>query len=191
MSAPIIAGKISGKGVPHIFFFFLGPHLQHLEVPRLGMNWSYSCWPTHSHSNARSKHIRDLHHSSPQCQILNTLSEAREQILLDPLSHDGSSTPLYLLLHPKTGYGSIATWCKCSALPAEAAWKKIHHLLKRQDFILNEEPAIPLPYHFIATLLRFQEHRTEGNLYSINCIVWRGAGIKMQEQDKRYVLLKQ
>ena len=27
-------------------FFFLGPHPQHLEVPRLGVNQSYSCWPT-------------------------------------------------------------------------------------------------------------------------------------------------
>ena len=27
------------------FFVFLGPHLQHVEVPRLGVNQSY-CWPT-------------------------------------------------------------------------------------------------------------------------------------------------
>ena len=27
-------------------FVFLGPHLQHMEVPRLrGSNWSCSCWP--------------------------------------------------------------------------------------------------------------------------------------------------
>ena len=31
---------------PAFFFFFLGPHLWHMEVPRLGLNWSYSCWPT-------------------------------------------------------------------------------------------------------------------------------------------------
>ena len=24
---------------------FLGPHSQHMEIPRLGLNWSYSCWP--------------------------------------------------------------------------------------------------------------------------------------------------
>ena len=28
------------------FFFFLGPHLQHMEVTRLGLNQSCSCWPT-------------------------------------------------------------------------------------------------------------------------------------------------
>ena len=27
-------------------FFFLGLHLQHMEVPRLGVNQSYSCQPT-------------------------------------------------------------------------------------------------------------------------------------------------
>ena len=28
------------------FFFFLGLHVQHMEVPRLGVNQSYNCWPT-------------------------------------------------------------------------------------------------------------------------------------------------
>ena len=28
------------------FFFFLGPHPWHVEVPRLGSNWSCSHWPT-------------------------------------------------------------------------------------------------------------------------------------------------
>ena len=52
------------------FFFFLGPHIQHMEVPRLGVNQSYSCQPiphpqqcgigaasatyTKAHGNARS-----------------------------------------------------------------------------------------------------------------------------------------
>ena len=27
------------------FFFFMGPHLRHMEVPWLGLNWSYSCQP--------------------------------------------------------------------------------------------------------------------------------------------------
>ena len=33
---------------PSFFFFFvfLWPHLQHMEVPRLGVNWSCSCRPT-------------------------------------------------------------------------------------------------------------------------------------------------
>ena len=53
----------------------------------------------HSHSNARSELICDLHHSSQQRWILNPLSEARDQTrilmdpsqVLDPLSHSGNS----------------------------------------------------------------------------------------------------
>ena len=39
----------------------------------------------HSHSTTRSKHICDLLHNSQQCQILNPLSEAKDQthILMD------------------------------------------------------------------------------------------------------------
>ena len=71
----------------HIFFFsFLGPHLWHMEVPRLGVEselqllayttasatWDPSC-------------ICDLHHSSRQCQIPDPLSEAKDRthILMD------------------------------------------------------------------------------------------------------------
>ena len=27
------------------FLVFFGPHPRHVEVPSLGSNWSYSCWP--------------------------------------------------------------------------------------------------------------------------------------------------
>jgi len=29
-----------------LFFVFLGPHPQHMEVPGYRSNWSYSCWST-------------------------------------------------------------------------------------------------------------------------------------------------
>ena len=29
-----------------VSFVFLGPYPQHMEVPRLGVQWSYSCQPT-------------------------------------------------------------------------------------------------------------------------------------------------
>ena len=63
-----------------LFFFFLGSHWRHMDVPRLGLNQSYSCWLT----------------LQPQQRwILDTLSEARDQtcILTDtnrisfPLCH--------------------------------------------------------------------------------------------------------
>ena len=41
--------------------------------------------PHHSHSHTRSKLPLQPHHSSPQCQILHPLSEARDQtrVLMD------------------------------------------------------------------------------------------------------------
>ena len=50
-----------------LFFFFLvslGPHPWHMEAPRLGVKWSYSCWPLPQ---------------PQQRQILNPLSEARDR----------------------------------------------------------------------------------------------------------------
>ena len=37
------------------FFFFLGTHLWHMEVPRLGSHWSYSCWPSPQPQNTGSE----------------------------------------------------------------------------------------------------------------------------------------
>ena len=68
------------------FFCFLGLHLQNMEVPRLGSNWSRSCQP---YATATAmwdpNHIFDLHRSSRQCLILNPRSEVRDwtHILVD------------------------------------------------------------------------------------------------------------
>ena len=35
-----------GPEICFYLFIFLGPHLWHMEVPKLGTNRSYSCWPT-------------------------------------------------------------------------------------------------------------------------------------------------
>ena len=70
-----------------LFFIFLGPHRRHTKVPRLGVEselqlpvyttatamWDLSC-------------VWNLHHSSQQCRILNSLSEARDpsHVFMDP-----------------------------------------------------------------------------------------------------------
>ena len=68
------------------FVCFLGPHLQHMEVPRLRVQLELHlpAYITATATRALS-HICDLHHSSQQHQILNPLSEARDQahILMD------------------------------------------------------------------------------------------------------------
>ena len=62
-----------------IFFFFLGPHLQHMEVPRLGIK---SELQLQAHTTATAmqdlSYVYNLHHSPQQCQILNPMDEARD-----------------------------------------------------------------------------------------------------------------
>ena len=62
-----------------LLFFFLGPHLGHMEVPRRGVEWelllsAYTIDTAMPHLSC----VWDLHHSSWQHQILNPLSEARD-----------------------------------------------------------------------------------------------------------------
>ena len=56
------------------------------KFPGYGLNWSYSCWAyTTATATQDRSHVCDLHHSSWQRQILNPLSEARDQtqVLMD------------------------------------------------------------------------------------------------------------
>ena len=61
-----------------IYFCWLGPHLQHMEVPRLGVEWELQL-PATATATAMPEPSRvcGLHHSSRQHQILNPLREAR------------------------------------------------------------------------------------------------------------------
>ena len=55
-----------------VFYPFLGPLLQHMEVPRLGVE--LELWrPAYARDTAMwdPSRVCDLHHSSRQCQILN------------------------------------------------------------------------------------------------------------------------
>ena len=62
-----------------LFFFFLGPHLQHMEVPRLGAKSELQL-PAYTTTTATQdpSHIFDLHHSSRQRWIPNPLKEDRD-----------------------------------------------------------------------------------------------------------------
>ena len=68
------------KYIYFFFFFsgFLGPHLWHMEVSRLGVKSELQL-PAYTTATATQdpSHICKLHHSSRQCRILNPLSEAR------------------------------------------------------------------------------------------------------------------
>ena len=65
-----------------LFFFvfvFLGPHLWHMEVPRLGVASELQP-PAYATVTAMPdpSHICDLYHSSRQRRILNPLREAKD-----------------------------------------------------------------------------------------------------------------
>ena len=62
------------------FFFFLGPHLQQMEVPRLGVELELQLLAhTTTTATQELRHICNLHHSSWQHWIVNPLNEARDQ----------------------------------------------------------------------------------------------------------------
>ena len=63
-----------------VVVFFLGLHPQHVEVPRLGAELELQL-PTYTMATAMLalSCVCNLHHSSRQQQILNPLSEARDQ----------------------------------------------------------------------------------------------------------------
>ena len=67
-------------------FFFLGPNLWHMEVPRPGVELELQL-PAYTTATATpdQNHVFDLHDSSRQCWIFNPLSEARGQtcVLMD------------------------------------------------------------------------------------------------------------
>ena len=82
-----------------VFFLFLGPYLQHMEVPRLGVELKIHL-PAYTTATATwdPSSICDLHHSPQQRRSLNPLNKARDGtcILMDgsqifPLSHNGNS----------------------------------------------------------------------------------------------------
>ena len=77
-------------GEIYIFFWsfvFLGPHLWHMEIPRLGVESAELWLPAYTTAIAiwDLSCICDLHHSSWQRRILNPLSRAGNQthILMD------------------------------------------------------------------------------------------------------------
>ena len=69
-----------------VFCHFLGLHLRHMEVPRIGVKLELQL-PAYTIAIATQDPSRvcDLHHSSWQCRILNPLSETRNwtHILMD------------------------------------------------------------------------------------------------------------
>ena len=83
-----LTDEVRGRGEPGIlslfssllsflFFFFwsfLGLHLRHMQVPRIGVESELQLPAMQDPS-----HVCNVYHSSQQCQILNSWSEARDR----------------------------------------------------------------------------------------------------------------
>ena len=80
--APITHCHFQHSQCSHSFLFlcfcFLGLHLWHMEVPRLGVQLELQL-PGYTTATSDPSHVFDLHHSPRQCWILNPLSSARDQ----------------------------------------------------------------------------------------------------------------
>ena len=59
------------------FFWFLGLHLQRMEIPRLGVKSELQLW-AYATTMQNLSLFCELHHSSQQHPILNPLSEVRD-----------------------------------------------------------------------------------------------------------------
>ena len=63
-----------------IFFLLFRLHLQHMEVPRLGVQSDLQLMTSATATATRDlSYICDVHHSSRQCRIPDPLYEARDQ----------------------------------------------------------------------------------------------------------------
>ena len=83
------------------FFFFLGIHLQHMEVPRLGVKLDLQLLAfTTATATPDPSRFCDLHCSLRQCQVPNPLSEGRDRTyiltdtspVLNLMNHNGYMT---------------------------------------------------------------------------------------------------
>ena len=82
ISALVNIQKYSSNEQEFVFFFcfFFGAHPWRMEVPRLGVQLQLQLLAyTTATVKQDPSHICDLHHNSWQRQILNPLSEARDQ----------------------------------------------------------------------------------------------------------------
>ena len=82
LSKSILSYKINAFYIFFFFLVFLGPCLRHTEVPRLGVKLELQL-PAYTTATAMSDLTYITAHG--QCQILNPVSEARDQtrILMD------------------------------------------------------------------------------------------------------------
>ena len=66
-------------GLASVFLLFRAARVSYRSSQARGWIGAAATGLYHNHSNAESKHVINLHHSSRQCKILNPLSKARDR----------------------------------------------------------------------------------------------------------------
>ena len=102
-----------------IFFFFRTAPVAHGGSQARGRIGAGAAAASHSTATPDLSCIYDLHHSSQQCQILNPLSEARDQTwvlmdtsqILNPLCHSGDSQLVNILDFVGHKFSSLFSLC--------------------------------------------------------------------------------
>ena len=98
-------------------FCFSGPHLRHMEVPRLGVKSELQLPDCTTATTMKDpSRVCDLHHSSLQSRILNPLAEQSQGSNLQP---HGSQSDSFLLCHHRNS--NTSTFKKAVTL------KIVHH----------------------------------------------------------------
>ena len=101
------------QNIYFIFYFFLGPHLQHMRFPCQGLNRSCNCRPTTQPQQLRIQAVPATYTTAHRS--LNPLSEVRDQnrILMDvsqilnSQSNNRKSTNYFIII-----FGHAHSMCK-------------------------------------------------------------------------------
>ena len=97
------------------YFFFLGLHLQHTKVPRLGVISQLQLLAyTTATATPDPSHVCDPHHSLWQCWILNPLSDARDwACILIRRATVRSPSYIFMCCHPYVLFGEVTIQILC------------------------------------------------------------------------------
>ena len=115
------------KGTSFFFFFvFLGPHTQHMEVPRLGAESELQplAYPTVT-ARLDLSCLCNLYHSSQQHQILNPLSKARDR------THVARNMSGFITAESQRELQGPLTFFRPLRIPKhllQGSWGRGHHL---------------------------------------------------------------
>ena len=107
---PFLLIRLANILIYLFIYCFLGPHLQHTEVPRLGVKSEPQPLAyTTATATPDLSHICDLHYSSRQHLILNPPSKARDQTFV-PMDASQIRFCWAMKGTPNTRFGAIQIW---------------------------------------------------------------------------------